>query len=433
MDEQRRPDSSPSRLAHRPGFRPRSENYAPTNSHDALASSGTSSAPFPRPSCRTPAHGYYIDATNSGLFPAAAVGGWSLSQQHHVVAAHQRALMLDHLVRANFRTNNAGIGIVGAGAAAWMQHQHYGVPHDEPRRSLHDTLMLEARREMQARLALARLADRTTSPSGGRLPGHGQQHQHSAADLQEYERYSLGRAPPRPLPLPLLPIFPTTPTTTMTSVTARPRSRRAGESSPSGLDLLHTAAGLNHLAGPVVVSPQPSRASPGPPLATTAATARTTGVAVLPSSDGIVVTEARSDVSAFHDAPVASPSRTMCPSAADEEPRFLPSSFAGRTYVETVLEFDILCGRGGKSNHHPGNKMYRHVVGYMKKRYHHCPGKAEKTDLSRQIVDYCTAYGARFLKHETETGQYYILSKDEARRKTSQALREPKMLKWTAM
>jgi hypothetical protein len=450
VEEQRRPNSSSSRIAHRPGYRPRSENYAPTNSRDAVASSDlhtdTRNAPFPRPPSRTPANGnyYYDDATNSGLFPAAAVG-WSLysAHQHHVVAAHQRALMLDNLVQAPFRTNNAGI--VGAGAAAWMvQHQRYGVvprdddDDDDPRRSLHVILMLEARRELQARLALARLANRTTSPAGGRPPGLGPQHQqHSAADLlQLYERHSLGRAPPRPLPPPLLPIFPTTPTiTTMTSAAARPRSsRRAEQSSPCGLDLLHTAAALNHLAGPVVISPQPSRASPGPPLATTA-TARTTGAALLPSPGGsVLVTETRSD-SASHDAPSApaSPSRTMRPADADEETRFFPSSFPGRTNVETVQEFDILCGRGGRSNHHTGNKKYRHVVGYMKKRYQHCPGKAEKTDLSRQIVDYCLAYGARFLKYETATGQYYILSKDEARRKTSQALREPKMLKWTAM
>jgi hypothetical protein len=101
--------------------------------------------------------------------------------------------------------------------------------------------------------------------------------------------------------------------------------------------------------------------------------------------------------------------------------------------VDTVEDLDILCGRGGKSNHHVGNKKYRHVVGYMKMRYQHCRGKTQKTDLARLIVDHCAAYGARFLKHDAESGRYYILSNDEARRKTSQALREPKMLKWTTM
>jgi hypothetical protein len=101
-------------------------------------------------------------------------------------------------------------------------------------------------------------------------------------------------------------------------------------------------------------------------------------------------------------------------------------------YIENIQPHDILCGRGGRSNNHTGNKKYRLVVANMKYRYQQCPAKTLKTDLSRAIVEYCHAYGARFIKYDETKNKYYVLSKAEARKKTSQALREMKALKWLA-
>jgi len=67
----------------------------------------------------------------------------------------------------------------------------------------------------------------------------------------------------------------------------------------------------------------------------------------------------------------------------------------------------------------------------MKQMYRTTEAKNVKTDLSRAIVDHCCGYGARFLKKDGATGRFYVLSKQEARKKTSQALRETKILKWT--
>jgi hypothetical protein len=100
-------------------------------------------------------------------------------------------------------------------------------------------------------------------------------------------------------------------------------------------------------------------------------------------------------------------------------------------YIDTIQEWDVLCGRGGRSNHHPGNKRYRHVVSEMKMMYRRSEAKAIKTDLSRAIVEHCCNYGGRFIKHDSKSGRYYVLTKAEARKKTSQALRETKALKWT--
>jgi hypothetical protein len=100
-------------------------------------------------------------------------------------------------------------------------------------------------------------------------------------------------------------------------------------------------------------------------------------------------------------------------------------------YIDTIQEWDVLCGRGGRSNHHPGNKRYRHVVSEMKMMYRRSEAKAIKTDLSRAIVEHCCNYGGRFIKNDSKSGRYYVLTKAEARKKTSQALRETKALKWT--
>jgi hypothetical protein len=101
------------------------------------------------------------------------------------------------------------------------------------------------------------------------------------------------------------------------------------------------------------------------------------------------------------------------------------------------LEFERLASPNhafhhqGKSNHHSGNKRYRQVVSEMKRTYQSTGAKTAKTDLSRAIVEHVVGYGGRFLKKDESTGQYFLLTKAQARRKTSQALRETKELKWT--
>ena len=108
-----------------------------------------------------------------------------------------------------------------------------------------------------------------------------------------------------------------------------------------------------------------------------------------------------------------------------------PAKSRGRVYVTQVLQWDILSERGGKANHHDGNKRYRKVVTEMKSQYRGIAAKQDKTQLSRSIVAYVGNYGGRFLKKDTKTGRYYEMTPAEARKKTSQALRETKQLKWT--
>merc|ERR1712032_421923 len=102
-----------------------------------------------------------------------------------------------------------------------------------------------------------------------------------------------------------------------------------------------------------------------------------------------------------------------------------------RIYIDQPTDLDVLCGRGGRSNHHTGNKRYRQVISDMKMTYKNTDKKLQKTDLSCTVVDHVCKYGGRFVKKEEDSGRYFLLTRAEARRKTSQALRENKDIKWT--
>jgi hypothetical protein len=92
-----------------------------------------------------------------------------------------------------------------------------------------------------------------------------------------------------------------------------------------------------------------------------------------------------------------------------------------KIYVEP-LDFDVLLGRGGRSNHHPGNKRYREEVTNLQSWYLGIEDKDEKTDLSQCLVDYVHSYQGRFLEKD-EVG-WFVIPNIVARRKASQALRE---------
>lgn len=84
---------------------------------------------------------------------------------------------------------------------------------------------------------------------------------------------------------------------------------------------------------------------------------------------------------------------------------------------------DVLLGRGGRSNHHPGNKRYREEVKNLRTWYLSIgENKDEKTALSQCLVDYVHSYKGRFL--EKDKNGWYEVPNIVARRKASQALRE---------
>mmetsp|Transcript_12669 Transcript_12669/g.17979 ORF Transcript_12669/g.17979 Transcript_12669/m.17979 type:complete len:332 (-) Transcript_12669:473-1468(-) len=91
--------------------------------------------------------------------------------------------------------------------------------------------------------------------------------------------------------------------------------------------------------------------------------------------------------------------------------------------IEKVLENDVLCGRGGETNHHPGNVRYRNLVKEQQILYLKAK-RRDKPRIARHIVETVRIRGGRFLKKHTESGTWRDVGNNKAREKTSQALRE---------
>ena len=87
---------------------------------------------------------------------------------------------------------------------------------------------------------------------------------------------------------------------------------------------------------------------------------------------------------------------------------------------------DVLFGRGGGTNHHPGNKRYREMVEERKSRYVNAT-RSEKPQISQEIVQIWRKEQnppGRFLKLNEKTKKWDDVGYRKAREKTSQALRE---------
>ncbi len=89
-------------------------------------------------------------------------------------------------------------------------------------------------------------------------------------------------------------------------------------------------------------------------------------------------------------------------------------------------DLDVLLGRGGGTNNHPGNIRYRDEVEKVKPMYFSCNTKNEKKEVSELLVAYVEDYGGRFLIKDKETNQWILATAKQARKKASQALRETK-------
>jgi hypothetical protein len=86
-------------------------------------------------------------------------------------------------------------------------------------------------------------------------------------------------------------------------------------------------------------------------------------------------------------------------------------------------ENDVLSGRGARGRTHVGTQAYRTLVQRNQARYSICPER-EKRMISKSIVDTIVGDGRRFLGQKKGISGWYVMSLDEAIKKTSQALRE---------
>lgn len=84
---------------------------------------------------------------------------------------------------------------------------------------------------------------------------------------------------------------------------------------------------------------------------------------------------------------------------------------------------DVLCGRGGATNNHEGNRRFRAVVAEHQRDYL-VARKKDKAAIARQIVKIIQNRGGRFLQKNGTTGLWEPITDKKATEKTSQALRE---------
>lgn len=82
---------------------------------------------------------------------------------------------------------------------------------------------------------------------------------------------------------------------------------------------------------------------------------------------------------------------------------------------------DVLCGRGGETNQHPGNVYYRTLVKARQMAYLQAR-RSDKPRIAASVVKIIREVGGRFLKRHG--GCWVDVGDKKAREKTSQALRE---------
>mmetsp|Transcript_24409 Transcript_24409/g.37058 ORF Transcript_24409/g.37058 Transcript_24409/m.37058 type:complete len:491 (-) Transcript_24409:120-1592(-) len=91
--------------------------------------------------------------------------------------------------------------------------------------------------------------------------------------------------------------------------------------------------------------------------------------------------------------------------------------------VEVAGENDVLLGRGGATNMHPGNINFRNLVQKYRSAYCTVP-KGDKGALARFLCNYVRAKKGRFLRQESSDKKWYEVGDEKAICKCGQALRE---------
>ncbi len=85
-------------------------------------------------------------------------------------------------------------------------------------------------------------------------------------------------------------------------------------------------------------------------------------------------------------------------------------------------DMDVLSGRGGGTNLHPGNRYFRQLIVSHSDSYDKA-SKAKKPFVARDVVRKIRERGGRFLRKDNTTGLFYEIGDELAREKASQAFR----------
>ncbi len=123
-------------------------------------------------------------------------------------------------------------------------------------------------------------------------------------------------------------------------------------------------------------------------------------------------------------------SHIAVPTVAILEARKLGTNYMLPPNMNTSTDFfprdeDVLFGRGGRTNHHPGNVRLRTIVNNYRYAYNQAK-KVDKPQVSRLIVSALRKANppSRFLRHNEDTGRWEDVGDKRAAEKVSQTLRE---------
>ena len=116
--------------------------------------------------------------------------------------------------------------------------------------------------------------------------------------------------------------------------------------------------------------------------------------------------------------------------AADDDDDGIPPIPPSTEGTTIFGDSDVLSGRGGGTNVHPGNRNFRDLIN-MHRRAYLKARKNDKPAISRAIVRAVREANGKFLRKDEKTGLWFEIGDDAAREKTSQALRQraPEMRK----
>lgn len=98
-----------------------------------------------------------------------------------------------------------------------------------------------------------------------------------------------------------------------------------------------------------------------------------------------------------------------------------------KTYIaeKEPTDKDILGGRGGKTNNHPGNKIHWLEVLSRRQRYKSAVDDDEKTRIAQEVLDcVINKHGGRYVQQDKKEGKWYVLPNKVALDKAKQALRD---------
>jgi hypothetical protein len=110
------------------------------------------------------------------------------------------------------------------------------------------------------------------------------------------------------------------------------------------------------------------------------------------------------------------------PSVARKKPKKKPKRIIDESVAIEPTANDVLFGRGGYINTHPGNVRFR-TKAFELRTWYEASTKEEKYNISKHLIESVQGEGHRFLE-KTSDGLWHEVSGNGIRKKASQALRE---------